>query len=35
VPTSVAPGQGERVHLRPTGGEVHFFDPGSGVRLDS
>jgi len=33
VPTSVAPQQGERVHLRPTGGDVHFFDPASGVRL--
>ena len=33
VPTNVAPSQGERVHLRPTGGEVHFFDPESGARL--
>ncbi|HWJ33310.1 MAG TPA: ATP-binding cassette domain-containing protein [Gaiellaceae bacterium] len=33
VPTSVAPEQGERVHLRPTGDEVHFFDPASGDRL--
>jgi multiple sugar transport system ATP-binding protein len=33
VPTNVAPRQGERVHLRPTGGDVHFFDPASGVRL--
>jgi multiple sugar transport system ATP-binding protein len=33
VPTNVAPHQGERVHLRPTGGEVHFFDPESGIRL--
>ena len=33
VPTNVAPHQGERVHLRPTGGDVHFFDPASGVRL--
>jgi multiple sugar transport system ATP-binding protein len=33
VPTSVAPRQGERVHLRPTGDDVHFFDPESGVRL--
>jgi multiple sugar transport system ATP-binding protein len=33
VPTQVAPRQGERVHLRPTGGDVHFFDPESGVRL--
>ncbi|HEY2776544.1 MAG TPA: ATP-binding cassette domain-containing protein [Gaiellaceae bacterium] len=33
VPTNVAPSQGARVHLRPTGGDVHFFDPASGVRL--
>jgi multiple sugar transport system ATP-binding protein len=33
VPTNVAPHQGERVHLRPEGGDVHFFDPESGVRL--
>jgi multiple sugar transport system ATP-binding protein len=33
VPTSIAPRQGERVHLRPSGGDVHFFDPASGVRL--
>ena len=33
VPTSLAPEQGERVHLRPTGGDVHFFDPESGLRL--
>ena len=33
VPTNVAPSQGERVHLRPTGGDVHFFDPESGARL--
>jgi multiple sugar transport system ATP-binding protein len=33
VPTAVAPHQGERVHLRPTGDDVHFFDPASGVRL--
>ena len=33
VPTNVAPRQGERVHLRPTGGDVHFFDPASGIRL--
>jgi multiple sugar transport system ATP-binding protein len=33
VPTKVAPKQGERVHLRPGGGDVHFFDPASGVRL--
>jgi multiple sugar transport system ATP-binding protein len=33
VPTNVAPSQGERVHLRPTGGDVHFFDPDSGLRL--
>jgi multiple sugar transport system ATP-binding protein len=33
VPTNVAPHQGERVHLRPAGGEVHFFDPESGIRL--
>jgi multiple sugar transport system ATP-binding protein len=33
VPTSVAPQQGERVHLRPTGDAVHFFDPASGLRL--
>jgi multiple sugar transport system ATP-binding protein len=35
VPTSVAPQQGERVHLRPTGGDAHFFDPASGERLRS
>jgi len=33
VPTNVAPHQGERVHLRPVGGDVHFFDSESGVRL--
>jgi multiple sugar transport system ATP-binding protein len=33
VPTAVAPQQGERVHLRPTGTEAHFFDPASGDRL--
>ena len=33
VPTNVAPQQGERVHLRPTGGDAHFFDPETGVRL--
>jgi multiple sugar transport system ATP-binding protein len=33
VPTNVAPQQGERVYLRPIGGDVHFFDPASGVRL--
>jgi multiple sugar transport system ATP-binding protein len=33
VPTQVAPQQGERVHLRPTGAEAHFFDPESGSRL--
>jgi multiple sugar transport system ATP-binding protein len=33
VPTSVAPRQGERVHLRPSGGDAHFFDPSSGERL--
>jgi len=35
VPTQFAPQQGERVHLRPTGDDVHFFDPESGVRLGS
>ena len=35
VPTQFAPQQGERVHLRPTGDDVHFFDPKSGVRLGS
>jgi multiple sugar transport system ATP-binding protein len=33
VPTNLAPSQGERVHLRPTGGDVHFFDPATGARL--
>jgi ABC-type sugar transport system ATPase subunit len=33
VPTAVAPEQGARVHLRPTGDDVHFFDPASGLRL--
>jgi multiple sugar transport system ATP-binding protein len=33
VPTNVAPQRGERVHLRPAGGEVHFFDPANGTRL--
>ena len=33
VPTNVAPQQGERVHLRPTGGDAHFFDPETGARL--
>ena len=33
VPTQRAPSQGERIHLRPAGDDVHFFDPESGVRL--
>jgi multiple sugar transport system ATP-binding protein len=33
VPTAVAPTQGERVHLRPSGAEAHFFDPQTGIRL--
>jgi multiple sugar transport system ATP-binding protein len=33
VPTNVAPRQDERVHLRPVGGDAHFFDPASGERL--
>jgi multiple sugar transport system ATP-binding protein len=35
VPSHIAPSQGERVHLRPTGEAAHFFDPASGERLDT
>jgi multiple sugar transport system ATP-binding protein len=35
VPTQRAPQQGERIHLRPAGADVHFFDPASGVRLST
>jgi multiple sugar transport system ATP-binding protein len=35
VPTQLAPTQGDRVHLRPAGGAIHFFDPASGTRLSS
>ena len=33
VSTHAAPSQGDRVHLRPAGGDVHFFDAASGARL--
>jgi multiple sugar transport system ATP-binding protein len=33
VPAQTAPAQGERVHLRPTDDDLHFFDPETGARL--
>jgi multiple sugar transport system ATP-binding protein len=33
VPTQLAPAQGDRVHLRPAGGDVHFFDAETGDSL--